>query len=57
MLNNVVEFQALIIDLQMTMEIGVSFIEIYGNSKLIVSKLLLHYDVKHEELKLYFTYA
>ncbi|TYK05004.1 uncharacterized protein E5676_scaffold143G002350 [Cucumis melo var. makuwa] len=55
--NNVAEYQALIIGLQMALEIGVSFIEIYGDSKLIINQLLLQYDVKHEDLKPYFTYA
>ncbi|XP_050944011.1 uncharacterized protein LOC127150355 [Cucumis melo] len=55
--NNVAEYQALIIGLQMALEIRVSFIEIYGNSKLIINQLLLQYDVKHEDLKPYFTYA
>ncbi|KAA0054702.1 uncharacterized protein E5676_scaffold104G00110 [Cucumis melo var. makuwa] len=56
-LNNVAEYQALIIDLQMTLEIRVSFIEIYGDSKLIINQLSLQYDVKHEDLKPYFAYA
>ncbi|KAA0039306.1 uncharacterized protein E5676_scaffold169G00990 [Cucumis melo var. makuwa] len=48
---------ALIIGLEMALEIGVSFIEIYGDSKLIINQLSLQYDVKHEDLKPYFTYA
>ncbi|KAA0051451.1 uncharacterized protein E6C27_scaffold55G002090 [Cucumis melo var. makuwa] len=48
---------ALIIGLQMTLEIEVSFIEIYGDSKLIINQLSLQYDVKHEDLKPYFAYA
>ena len=32
----------------MTLEIGVSFIEIYVDSKLIINQLSLKYDVKHE---------
>ncbi|KAL4028108.1 hypothetical protein IC575_011301 [Cucumis melo] len=55
--NNVAEYQALIIGLQMALEIRVSFIEIYGDSKLIINQLSLQYDVKHEDLKPYFTYA
>ncbi|KAA0032749.1 uncharacterized protein E6C27_scaffold853G00920 [Cucumis melo var. makuwa] len=55
--NNVAEYQALIIGLQMALEIGVSFIEIYGDSKLIINQLSLQYDVKHEDLKPYFAYA
>ncbi|TYK30008.1 uncharacterized protein E5676_scaffold587G00090 [Cucumis melo var. makuwa] len=49
--NNVAKYQALIIGLQMTLEIGVSFIEIYGDSNLIINLLSLQYDVKHENLK------
>ncbi|KAA0058832.1 uncharacterized protein E6C27_scaffold803G00300 [Cucumis melo var. makuwa] len=55
--NNVAEYQVLIIGLQMALEIEVSFIEIYGDSKLIINKLSLEYDVKHEDLKSYFAYA
>ncbi|KAA0057706.1 uncharacterized protein E5676_scaffold970G00470 [Cucumis melo var. makuwa] len=55
--NNVAEYHILIIGLQMALEIGVSFIEIYGDSKLIINQLLLQYDVKHEDLKPYFAYA
>ncbi|KAA0058370.1 uncharacterized protein E5676_scaffold1359G00130 [Cucumis melo var. makuwa] len=55
--NNVAEYQALIIGLQMALEIRVSFIEIYCDSKLIINQISLQYDVKHEDLKPYFTYA
>lgn len=55
--NNVAEYQALIIGLQIALEIGVSFIEVYGDSKLIINQLSLQYDVKHEDLKPYFAYA
>ncbi|KAA0056391.1 uncharacterized protein E5676_scaffold120G002690 [Cucumis melo var. makuwa] len=41
----------------MALEIRVSFIEIYDDSKLIINQLSLKYDVKHEDLKPYFTYA
>ncbi|KAA0031666.1 uncharacterized protein E6C27_scaffold139G004460 [Cucumis melo var. makuwa] len=55
--NNVAECQALTIGLQMALEIGVSLIEIYDDLKLIINQLSLQYDVKHEDLKPYFTYA
>ncbi|KAA0055192.1 uncharacterized protein E5676_scaffold640G00250 [Cucumis melo var. makuwa] len=55
--NNVAEYQALIIGLQMALEIGVSLIEIYGDLKLIINQLSLQYDVKQEDLKPYFAYA
>ena len=38
---NVAKYQTLIIDLQMILEIEVSFIEIYGDSKFIINQLLL----------------
>ena len=55
--NNVAEYHTLIIGLQMALEIRVSFLLVYGDSKLIINQLLLQYDVKHEDLKPYFTYA
>ena len=55
--NNVIEYQTLIIGLQMALKIGVSFIGVYGDSKLIINKLSLQYDVKHEDLKPYFAYV
>ncbi|TYK23213.1 uncharacterized protein E5676_scaffold142G002450 [Cucumis melo var. makuwa] len=50
-------YKTLTIGLQMALEIGVSLIEIYDDSKFIINKLSLQYDVKHEDLKPYFTYA
>ncbi|XP_038875075.1 uncharacterized protein LOC120067603 [Benincasa hispida] len=55
--NNVVEYQALIIGLQMALEIGIACIEIFGDSKLIINQILCQYEVKHDNLKPYFTYA
>ncbi|KAA0059013.1 uncharacterized protein E6C27_scaffold233G00330 [Cucumis melo var. makuwa] len=45
--NNVAQYQALIIGLQMALDIGVSLIEIYGDSKLIIDQLSLHVMLKH----------
>ncbi|XP_038880442.1 uncharacterized protein LOC120072102 [Benincasa hispida] len=56
-LNNVAEYQALIIGLQMALEIEVSYIEIFGDSKSIINQLLRQYDVKHDDSKPYFIYA
>ncbi|XP_038904440.1 uncharacterized protein LOC120090803 [Benincasa hispida] len=55
--NNIAKYQALIIGLQMALEIGVAYIEIFGDSKLIINQLLCQYEVKHDDLKPYFTYA
>ncbi|XP_050941581.1 uncharacterized protein LOC103501632 [Cucumis melo] len=55
--NNVVEYQALIIGLQMASKFGIKCIEIFGDSKLIINKLSYQYEVKHQDLKPYFSYA
>ncbi|XP_012852524.1 PREDICTED: uncharacterized protein LOC105972129 [Erythranthe guttata] len=48
--NNVVEYQALIIGLEMALEMNITEIEIYGDSKLIFNQLLKVYEVRKEEL-------
>ena len=55
--NNVAEYQALIIGLQIALDMGITYIEIYGDSKLIINQLSHRYDVKHEDLKSYFILA
>ena len=47
---NVAEYQALIIGLQMAIEMGTSQLEIFGDSKLIINQILEQYDVKKEDL-------
>ena len=48
--NNVAEYQALIIGLQMALEMEITEVEIYGDSKLVVNQLLNIYEVKKEDL-------
>ncbi|KAL0439074.1 UNVERIFIED_CONTAM: hypothetical protein Slati_2390400 [Sesamum latifolium] len=55
--NNVAEYQALIIGLQMALEIGIIEMEVYGNSKLIINQLLNIYEVKKEDLVPFFRQA
>ncbi|TYK14754.1 uncharacterized protein E5676_scaffold13055G00010 [Cucumis melo var. makuwa] len=55
--NNVLEYQAFIIDLQMASEFRIKCIEIFGDSKLIINQLSYQYEVKHQDLKPYFSYA
>ncbi|KAA0054065.1 hypothetical protein E6C27_scaffold318G001370 [Cucumis melo var. makuwa] len=55
--NNVAEYQALIIGLQMALEFGIKYIEIFGDSKLIINQLFYQYEVKHQDLKPFFIYA
>ncbi|XP_075649906.1 uncharacterized protein LOC142620423 [Castanea sativa] len=51
------EYQALIIGLQMAIEIGISHLEVFGDSKLIINQTLEQYDVKKEDLVPYCKYA
>ena len=55
--NNVAEYQALIAGLQMALDMKISYLEVYGNSKLVINQLLTHYEVKHEGLIPYFQMA
>jgi len=48
--NNVAEYNALLIGMQLADEIGVKNLEAYGDSKLIVSHVRGEYEVRHEDL-------
>ncbi|XP_074266517.1 uncharacterized protein LOC141589792 [Silene latifolia] len=48
--NNVAEYQALILGLQMAIEIGVRDMDIYGDSQLVISQVLDKYEVRKEDL-------
>ncbi|XP_074290174.1 uncharacterized protein LOC141616909 [Silene latifolia] len=48
--NNMAEYQALILGLQMAIEIGVRDMDIYDDSKLVVNQVLGEYEVKKEDL-------
>ena len=55
--NNVVEYQALIAGLQMALDMKISCLEVYGDSKLVINQLLTHYEVKNEGFIPYFQMA
>ena len=55
--NNVAKYQALIIGLQMAIEMGISQLEIFGDSKLVINQILEQYDIKKENLVPYCKYA
>ncbi|XP_075109181.1 uncharacterized protein LOC142180972 [Nicotiana tabacum] len=55
--NNAAEYQALIIDLEMALEIKILQLDIYDNSKLIINQLLGSYEEKKEDLSPYHQYA
>jgi len=48
--NNVSEYNALLIGMQLAEEIGVINLEAYGDSKLIVNHVRGKYEVRHEDL-------
>jgi len=47
--NNVVEYNALLIGMQLAEEIGVKNHEAYGDSKLIINQVRGEYEVQHED--------
>ena len=48
--NNAIEYNALLIGMQLAEEIGVKHLEAYGDSKLIVNQVRGEYEVRHEDL-------
>jgi len=52
--NNVVEYNALLIGLQLAHEMGVHYLEAYGDPKLIVNQVKGQYEVRHEDLVPYY---
>ena len=51
--NNVAEYNAILIGMQNTDEIGVKNLEVYGDAKLIINQVRRKYEVRHEDLVLY----
>ncbi|KAM1172911.1 hypothetical protein ACFX2G_023441 [Malus domestica] len=52
--NNIAEYQALIIGFQMAINMGITTLEVFGNSKLIINQLLTEYEVRKDDLIPYF---
>ena len=48
--NSAVEYNALLIGLQLAQQMGVTYLEAYGDSKLIVNQIKREYEVRHEDL-------
>ena len=48
--NNVVEYNALLIRIQLAQEIGAKCLKVYGDSKLIINQVRWEYEVRHEDL-------
>ncbi|XP_070046490.1 uncharacterized protein [Nicotiana tomentosiformis] len=55
--NNVVEYQALILGLEMAVEMKRLQLQVFGDSQLVINQLLGSYEVKKPELSLYHDYA
>jgi len=55
--NNVAEYQALSLGLQMAIEMGIKYLNIYGDSQLVINQLLEKYEVKKEDLVSYHKHA
>jgi len=52
--NIAAEYNALLIGLQLAHEMGVRYLEAYGDSKLIVNQIKGEYEVRHEDLVPYY---
>ncbi|XP_070030429.1 uncharacterized protein [Nicotiana sylvestris] len=55
--NNVVEYEALILGLEMAVEMKRLQLQVFGDSQLVVNRLLGSYEVKNPELRSYHDYA
>jgi ribonuclease HI len=51
--NNVVEYEALILGLNLAIDKGITILEVKGDSDLIVSQVLMRFATKNEKLKKY----
>jgi len=51
--NNIAEYNALLIGLQLAQQMGVQYLEAYGDFKLIISQVKGEYEVHYEDLILY----
>jgi hypothetical protein len=51
--NNIVEYEALILGLNLAIDKGVTILEVKGDSDLIVSQVLMRFATKNEKLKKY----
>jgi len=55
--NNMAKYQALILGLQMAVEIGIRDLDVYGDSQLVINQLLEEYEIKKKDLIPYHTQA
>ncbi|XP_019054648.1 PREDICTED: uncharacterized protein LOC109115271 [Nelumbo nucifera] len=55
--NNMAEYQALIIGLEMTIDLEMHHLTVYGDSKLVINQLKTEYEVRKDDLVPYHHYA
>ena len=55
--NNVAEYQALILGLEMAVDMKQLYLQVFGDSQLVINQLLGSYEVKKPELRPYHDYA
>uniref|UniRef100_A0A803L7Q4 Uncharacterized protein n=1 Tax=Chenopodium quinoa TaxID=63459 RepID=A0A803L7Q4_CHEQI len=55
--NNMDEYQALILGLQLAIEMGIQDLDVHGDSQLVISQILSEYEVKKEDLIPYHKHA
>ena len=55
--NNVAEYQALILGLEMAVDMKQLYLQVFGDSQLVINQLLRSYEVKKPELRPYHDYA
>ncbi|GAA0147888.1 hypothetical protein LIER_36602 [Lithospermum erythrorhizon] len=55
--NNVVEYQALMLGLEITVDMRLMQLNVYGDSQLVISQLLGDYEVRKPELIPYYNYT
>jgi len=48
--NNVAKYNAFLIGLHLAQQMGVQYLEAYGDSKLIINQVKGEYEVRHEDL-------
>ncbi|KAH9304237.1 hypothetical protein KI387_008641, partial [Taxus chinensis] len=51
--NNIAEYEALVLGLQVALHLGVKSINIFGDSQLVVNQVMGIYQCKNEELQKY----
>ncbi|XP_019053167.1 PREDICTED: uncharacterized protein LOC109114646 [Nelumbo nucifera] len=55
--NNMAEYHALIIGLEMALDLEIHYLTVYGDSKLVINQLKTKYEVRKDDLVSYHHYA